>query len=82
MELYAYCFMPIHIHVIFRSAVEDLSDLLSDFKKKYTSKNVIKVIEENPQESRKKWVFKRAGKKKGNVSTHMVLKTGTTVFFG
>ena len=72
MELYAYCFMPSHVHLIFRSAKEDSSGLLCDFKK-YTAKNVIKAIEENSQESRKEWLlwmFKRAGKKQGNVSKY------------
>ena len=33
MELYAYSFMPSHIHLIFRSAQEDPSGLIRDFKK-------------------------------------------------
>lgn len=69
MEVYAYCFMPSHIHLIFRSANEDPSGVLRDFKK-HTSKQVMKAIEENPQESRKEWLlwmFEQAGKKKSNV---------------
>ncbi len=31
MELYAYCFMPSHLHLVFRSANEDPSGLLRDF---------------------------------------------------
>ncbi|WP_206052082.1 transposase, partial [Nonlabens xiamenensis] len=33
MEVYAYCFMPSHIHCIFRSANENPSGLLGDFQK-------------------------------------------------
>lgn len=72
MELYCYCFMPSHIHFIFRSANEQPMDLLRDFKK-HTAKKVIEAIENNPQESRKEWLLwmmKRAGKKAGNVSNY------------
>ncbi len=32
MEVYAYCFMPSHVHLIFHSANEDPSGLIRDFK--------------------------------------------------
>ncbi|NKI26630.1 transposase [Arenibacter sp. 6A1] len=70
MEVFAYCFMPSHIHFVFRSDQEDPSGLLRDFKG-YTARKLIKEIEENPQESRKEWLLwmlERAGKKKSNVS--------------
>ncbi|WP_408023951.1 REP-associated tyrosine transposase [Tenacibaculum sediminilitoris] len=70
MELYCYCFMPSHVHFIFRSTNEQPSGLLRDFKR-HTSKKVIEIIKDNPQESRKEWLlwmFERAGKK--NVTTH------------
>jgi putative transposase len=72
MELFGYCFMPNHVHFIFRSDKEDPSGLLRDFKM-HTSKQMIRSIQENPQESRKEWLlwmFERAGKKKENVSTY------------
>ncbi|MFD0797689.1 transposase [Maribacter chungangensis] len=72
MELFAYCFMPNHIHPIFRDTNENPANLLRDFKK-HTSKQLIAAIEENHQESRKEWLlwmFKRAGKKSANVSTY------------
>ncbi len=56
MELYCYCFMPSHIHFIFRSANELPSELLRDFKG-HTSKKTIEAIENNPQESRKEWLL-------------------------
>lgn len=70
MEIFAYCFMPSHIHFVFRSDKEDPSGLLRDFKG-FTARKIIKAIEENPQESRKEWLLwmmERAGKNKGNVS--------------
>ncbi len=72
MELYAYCFMPSHVHFVFRSAKEDPAGLLRDFKK-YTSKAIIKAIENNPTESRKEWLltmFEKAGKEKSNVEKY------------
>ena len=65
MELYAYCFMPNHVHLLFRSANEDPSGLIRDFIK-HTSKKVMEAIENNAQESRKEWLlwmFRRAGNK-------------------
>ena len=70
MEVFAYCFMPSHVHFVFRSDNEDPSGLLRDFKG-FTAKKIIKAIEENPQESRKEWLLwmmERAGKKKSNIS--------------
>ncbi|MFC4095526.1 REP-associated tyrosine transposase [Euzebyella saccharophila] len=70
MEVFAYCFMPSHVHFVFRSENEDPSGLLRDFKG-YTARKLIKEIEENPQESRKEWLLwmmERAGKKKSNVT--------------
>ncbi|WP_306799994.1 transposase [Algibacter sp. L4_22] len=72
MEIFTYCFMPNHVHFVFRDSKEDLMSLLRGFKK-YTSKRILKTIEENPAESRKEWLlwmFKKAGKEKGNISKH------------
>ena len=70
MELYAYCFMQSHVHFIFRDRNENPTALLRDFKK-HISKQLLKTIAENPQESRREWLlwmFEQAGKKKGNVT--------------
>ena len=72
MELFAYCFMPSHVHFIFRDSNEDPTSLLRDFKK-HTAKKLLEAIDGNPQESRKEWLlfmFERAGKKKGNISKY------------
>lgn len=69
MEIYGYCIMPSHIHLIFRSAEADPSGLIRDFKG-FTSRKMLKTIEENIQESRKElllWMFEKAGKKNSNV---------------
>lgn len=70
MEVFAYCFMPSHVHLVFRSANEDPSGLLRDFKG-FTARKMIKEIEGNPRESRKEWLLwmmERAGSKNGNVT--------------
>lgn len=56
MEIYGYCIMPSHIHLIFRSEKEDPSGLIRDFKG-FTSRKLLKAIEEHPQESRKEWML-------------------------
>lgn len=69
MEVFAYCFMPSHVHLVFRSDNEDPSGLLRDFKG-YTARKLLKAIEEDPQESRKEWLLwmmERAGEKNSNV---------------
>lgn len=70
MEIYGYCIMPSHIHLIFRSSLGDPSGLMRDFKG-FTSRKMTRMIDENPQESSKEWLiwmFERAGKKSSNVS--------------
>jgi REP element-mobilizing transposase RayT len=72
MILYAYCIMPSHVHLIFEDLNDNPSKLLKEFKV-FTSKNIKKAIENNPQESRKEWVLwmmKRAGSKNSNVKEY------------
>ncbi len=69
MKVYAYCFMPNHVHLVFSSENEDPSGIIRDFKK-FTAKKVIKAIENNPRESRKQWMlnmFEKAANYKTNV---------------
>ena len=69
MEIYGYCIMPSHVHLIFRSSLGDPSGLMRDLKG-FTSRKLLKTIEDNPQESRREWMlwmFERAGMKNSNV---------------
>ncbi|HEY6437645.1 MAG TPA: transposase [Ignavibacteriaceae bacterium] len=50
--LHCWCIMSNHLHLIVSAKNSDLSDILWDFKK-FTSKQIIKAIEENRGESRK-----------------------------
>ncbi len=56
LELFAYCLMTNHLHLIVRAAEgAALSDFVRDFKK-YTARNLFQALHTNPQESRRKWL--------------------------
>lgn len=68
LEIYAWCIMSNHVHLIVSSPDGKLSDILRDFKK-FTSNTILKSIENNKQESRRNWmlwIFKSAGRKNAN----------------
>ncbi|MBT2563780.1 transposase [Pedobacter sp. ISL-68] len=70
MEVYCWCIMPSHVHLIFSAKNNNPGDVLRDFKV-HTSKKLQKEISENIQESRKEWLlwmFKRAGEKNSNIT--------------
>jgi REP element-mobilizing transposase RayT len=73
MEIYAWCIMTNHMHLVFRSAgVTKPEDLLGDFKR-FTSRNIVQAIIDNPDESRKTWLleqFKKAAIQSSNVKHH------------
>ena len=57
LEIYACVIMNNHCHLIISAKNNNLSDVIRDFKK-FTSKSIYRAIEENPKESRKKWLLK------------------------
>ena len=72
MEVYAYCIMSNHVHMVFRSMSGDPSGLLRDFKG-FTSKELVKAIINNPKESRKEnllKIFTNAGTANCNVEKY------------
>ena len=64
LELYAFCIMPNHVHLIARAEEgKNLSEILRDLKK-FTSTQIIQAISGNLQESRCEWMlwlFRAAG---------------------
>ena len=65
LEVYAYCIMTSHIHMIIGTEKGNLSDIVRDLKS-FTSRHIRKAIESSELESRKSWIlwmFERAGKK-------------------
>ncbi|MGS2765277.1 REP-associated tyrosine transposase [Sinomicrobium sp. M5D2P9] len=73
MEIIAWCIMTNHVHLVFRSVKgQHPALLLGDFKR-FTSKAVVKAIQNNPRESRKEFLleqFKKAAEKSSNVDSH------------
>jgi REP element-mobilizing transposase RayT len=73
MEIFAWCIMTNHIHLIFRSASNQKPEkILGDFKR-FTSKAIVKAIIENSRESRKEFLLKqflKAGNKSSNVNKY------------
>ena len=73
MEIFAWCIMTNHIHLIFRSTSNQKPEkVLGDFKR-FTSKAIVKSIIENPKESRKEFLleqFLKAGSKSSNVNKY------------
>ena len=68
LEMYGWCIMPSHVHMIIGSNKNKLEDIVRDMKS-FTSTALKKSIKENVQESRKEWMIwmmERAGKKNGN----------------
>src|SRR3990172_4673715 len=58
LEIFAWCLMPSHLHLIVRGEKNiKLSDTIRDFKK-FTSKELIRLIQEEP-ESRRYWMLDR-----------------------
>ncbi|WP_442794837.1 REP-associated tyrosine transposase [Pelobium manganitolerans] len=69
MEIFCWCIMPSHVHLIFRAKDNNPGELLKSLKT-FTSKALQASIENNMQESRREWMLwlmKRAGTKNSNV---------------
>ena len=67
LEIFAWCIMTNHVHLIIRAQEGYLlQNILRDYKK-FTSKAIIKAIEENPVESRREWLLQQFRIKEGPV---------------
>ena len=67
LDVYAWVLMTNHLHMIVGTREDGISigDIMRDFKK-YTSKSILKAIQENMQESRKEWMLNRFGFRAAN----------------
>lgn len=66
--LHAWVIMTNHVHLIISSKTNKIEHLVRDIKK-FTSKQIIKAIQESPEESRKEWMlnlFSFVGKQNHN----------------
>ena len=73
MEVFAWCIMTNHVHLVFRSKSGELpGKILGDFKR-FTSKKVVEAIKNNPQESRRDFLlngFKSSAEKTSSVENY------------
>ena len=68
LEIYAWCIMTDHVHLIIGTNQEPMENILRDFKS-FTSRTLKEVISGNYRESRRKWMvamLKEAGKINNN----------------
>ena len=68
LEVYGWCIMTSHVHMIIGSHENKLEDIVRDMKS-YTSTKLRKLIQEHPQESRREWMLlmmERVGKQNSN----------------
>ena len=68
LQLYCYCIMPSHVHIITSREEGTLNDLMRDMKS-FTAKTIMQSIEENMLESRREWLMKDF-KFYGRLSSH------------
>ena len=68
LEIYGWCIMTSHVHMIIGTNAIPLEDIARDMKS-YTSRKLKESIMSNPQESRKEWMIlmmEREGQKNSN----------------
>ncbi len=68
LEIYAWCIMPSHVHMIIGSKGRPLEKIVGEMKS-FTSRMLRKAIAEHPGESRREWIvwlMERAGMKNSN----------------
>ncbi len=73
MEIYAWCIMTNHVHLIFKSIKGQKPELLLGDFKRFTSREAVNAIQNNQRESRKQWLieqFEKAGAKSSNVKKY------------
>ena len=78
LEIYAWCIMSSHVHMIVSSNKNPLADIVRD-RKAYTSKKIREAINDNPEESRKEWMLwmmERAAKRYARESTFQFWQPG------
>lgn len=79
LDIFGWVLMSDHLHMIIGSSGENkVSDIMRDFKK-FTSKKIIKILQEDIQESRRNWMLNRfeyAGKNDHKVKNYKFWQDG------
>ena len=68
LELYAWCIMSSHVHIIMGTHADNMENILRDMKR-HTSEKLREAITTNSKESRREWMLwmmEQAGKKNSN----------------
>jgi putative transposase len=68
LELYGWCLMPSHVHLLIGSSGNAMSNIMRDLKR-HTSEELHKAIANNKTESRREWMLwmmEKAAKKTNN----------------
>jgi REP element-mobilizing transposase RayT len=68
LDVYAYCIMTSHVHLIIGSRGNGMSNIMRDLKR-HTSESLRKTIQQYPRKSRKEWMLQmmeEAGKQNSN----------------
>jgi REP element-mobilizing transposase RayT len=74
LEVYGWCLMSSHAHLIIGSEKDKLENIVRDMKK-FTSEKIREAIQVNKFESRREWItwmFKRAASKNSNNNEYQV----------
>jgi REP element-mobilizing transposase RayT len=58
MEIFSWCIMTNHVHLVFKVLTGKPENVLGDFKR-YTSQTIVKAIINNPRESRKEFLLSK-----------------------
>ena len=56
LEIYAWCIMPSHVHMMIGSHGNSLESIVRDMKR-FTSSQMKRLISTHPQESRREWML-------------------------
>jgi REP element-mobilizing transposase RayT len=70
LEVYSWCIVTSHIHMIIGTSGKNLQDIMRDFKS-FTSGTIKDTIKNNQQESRREWLIwmmERAGKQNNHTN--------------
>ena len=74
LEIYAWCIMSNHIHLIVGKEKEaKIEEIVRDFKK-FTSVKICRAIESNPTESRREWMLELFARAAGESKKHAKYK--------
>ena len=74
LEIYAWCIMTNHVHLIIGTQDKPMEDVLRDHKR-HTSEELVSAIQRNPSESRKDWMlalFREYASNNSNNTNHQV----------